>query len=360
MASDPRKDSPSGETQTPAAIPPVPAEMSDNGKTPDPRPPGGLPFSRWWPLLAGALSGIALRLVYSGNPGGVYAAMMWPFIYLAPAIVGMVTVYAAETKKRRAWVYYLWAPVVANLFFVIGTMLIMIEGLICAVIIVPLFCVLGSIGGLIMGAICRATNWPKHALYSIAVLPILLGSLETGAPQLQIKTAVERTILVSAPPATIWEQILNARHIKPEEVGSAWLYRIGVPVPLAGVTVETPDGPVRRVTMGKNIHFDQLLIEQDEHRYLRWKYRFQNDSFPPYALDEHVVLGGHYFDITDTSYTLTPRGNLTELKVRMQYRVSTQFNWYANPVATLLLGNLAEINLDYYRRRSELPKHAVE
>lgn len=204
-----------------------------------------------------------------------------------------------------------------------------------------------------MGAICRATNWPRQTLYSFALLPLALGALDANAPLPRREAAVERTILINAQPAVIWAQILNARNIQSAEVDNAWLYRIGVPVPLAGVTEDTPEGPVRKVTMGKNIHFEQVLTEREEHRYLNWRYRFQPDSFPPYALDEHVVLGGHYFDIADTSYTLTPRGDLTELKVRMQYRVSTQFNWYANPMAKFLLGNLAEINLDYYRTRSE-------
>lgn len=353
MTADPHKDRPTEDTRRPGASTPDPDAAGSSGKTSGLSPPRSLPFSQLWPLLAGALGGVALRLVFSGTPGGVYAAMMWPFIYLAPIVVGMVTIYVAETQKRRDWDYYLWAPIIANAFFVLGTMLIMIEGLICAVVIMPLFGLLGMVGGLVMGAVCRATNWPKQTLYCAAVLPIVLGAWDTASPLPQRESFVERAIVIGALPSTIWDHILNARNIRPDEVDSAWLYRIGVPVPLAGITEETPIGLVRRVTMGKNIQFEQLLTEWEQNRYLRWKYRFHKDSFPPYALDEHVVLGGHYFDITETSYTLTPRGDLTELKVRMHYRVSTQFNWYADPVARFLLGNLAEINLAYYLRRSE-------
>lgn len=352
-------DKQSGDAQIPGAAPPHPGAPGDGGDGPDTGPRRTLPFSEWWPLLAGALTGIVLRLVYSGSPGGIYAAMMASFIYLAPVAVGVVTVYVAETSKRRSWTYYVWAPFLANILFVIGTMLIMIEGLVCAVVIAPLFGALGAVGGLIMGAICRATNWPKQALYSVALLPVLLGSLDAGTPLPDRLTTVERTILIAAKPTEIWQQIHDARDIKPEEVRRAWLYRIGVPVPLTGVTEQTPEGLVRKVTMGKSIHFEQVVTDWDENRYVRWTYRFRKDSFPPYALDEHVVLGGHYFDLTDTSYSLTPRGNLTELKVRMEYRVSTQFNWYADLVARLLIGNLEEINLDYYRRRSESPRQTL-
>ena len=124
-------------------------------------------------------------------------------------------------------------------------------------------------------------------------------------------------------------------------------------MPLAGITQQTPDGLVRKITMGKGVHFDQVVAESQENKYVRWTYRFYPDSFPPRALDDHVVIGGHYFDFKDTSYTLTPRGNATELTIRMQYRVSTQFNWYADWVARLLLGNAEEVLLNFYRHRSE-------
>jgi hypothetical protein len=313
----------------------------------------GLPFSTWTPLLAGATAGLLLRLVYSGKPGHAYAAMMAAFIFLSPVLVGAITVYVAETVRRRSWAYYLWAPFLANVLYVAGTLVTLIEGLICAIVIVPLFAFMGAIGGLIMGAVCRATQWPRPAVYGFGILPLILGAIETGMPVPERVNVVERRVTIAAAPERVWYQIHNVRDIRPEEVRSAWIYRIGVPVPIAGVTEATPAGLVRKITMGKDIHFDQVVTDWDENRYVRWRYRFEEDSFPPYALDEHVVLGGHYFDVQDTSYTLTPYGNSTELKIRMQYRVSTQFNWYADPIATYLFGNFEEVILDFYRRRSE-------
>jgi hypothetical protein len=315
--------------------------------------PRTLPFSKWWPLAVGALTGIVLRLIFSGDPGGAYTAMTGAFVYLAPLAVGAVTVYVAEAKQRRTWSYYVWAPVVANALFVLGTMAILIEGLICVVIIVPLFCALGALGGLLMGGICRATRRRREAVYSFAVLPILLGFLPTNEANHQRIGTIERTIVVAASPQQIWQQIHEARDIRPEEVGHAWMYRIGVPLPIAGVTHETPEGFVRKVSMGKSIHFEQVATGWQENRFVRWIYRFDENSFPPNALDDHVTIGGHYFDLLDTSYALHPTGpQTTELSITMRYRVSTQFNWYADGVAKFLIGNFEEVILDFYRRRA--------
>ena len=307
----------------------------------------------WRPLLAGAAAGLGLRLVFWGNPGASFAPMMAAFILLAPLFVAAVTVYVAELSARRSWAYYFWASLGANLLFVIGTMLALIEGLICAVIIAPLFALLGGLAGLLFGAVCRWTNWPRQLLLSVGILPLMLGAVETELPVSARTGTVEHSIVVDAPPEAVWREILNAEQIRSEELDHAWIFRIGVPLPLAGVTRETAEGPVRRVTMGKNVYFDEVITELREHRLLRWSYRFYDDSFPANALDEHVAIGGHYFDLVDTSYTLTPHGERTELRLRMQYRVSTQFNWYAAPVARFLIGNMQRANLEFYRRRSE-------
>ena len=335
-------------------------EKSNTGTEGPPRteeaPWHRLPFPKWLPLLAGVAAGLVLRLVYSGEPGEPYASAMGSFVYFSPVLVGAITVYVAESRQRRTWAYYARASFVANIVYVIGSLLIMIEGLVCAIIIAPLFAALGMLGGLLMGAICRLTNWPRKALSTVALLPLVLGSVEADVPVVDRMGSVERTILIDASPGIIWGQILNASHIEAVDVGRAWVFRIGVPVPISGVTRDTPDGPVRRVTMGKGIYFDQVITDWNENHYVRWTYRFYDDSFPKQALDDHVVIGGHYFDIQDTSYTLVPRGNQTELRVRMQYRVTTRFNWYADPVARVLLENVEDVNLAYYRRRSEATK----
>lgn len=309
----------------------------------------------WWfvPLLAGALMGVIMRLVFSGRPGGAYTAMADAFVYLVPLAVGAVTVYVAETKQRRSWGYYIWASVVANLLFVLATMIILIEGMICAIIIAPLFALLGALGGLMMGAVCRATEWPKHTAYSLVLLPLLFGAFPVNELESAHVETIERSISVHASPETIWNQIHAARNIKPIEVENGWIYRIGVPLPIAGITRQTPDGLVRKITMGKSVHFDQVVADWQVNRYVRFTYRFDKDSFPPGALDDHVRIGGHYFDLIDTSYELTPISpESTNLKIKMTYRVSTQFNWYANTVATLLIGNFEEVILNFYRQRS--------
>lgn len=330
---------------------------------PFPSVPGKLPAlppretwrSRISPLLVGATIGVLLRLVFSGRPetDGWYIAMGFAFIYLAPVVVGAVTVYVAERRAPRSAAYHFRAAALANLLFVVGTLAVLLEGLICAIVIVPLFMVLGGLAGLLMGLLCRKLIWPRTTLYSLGALPLVLGAMTGASPPAQTIERMEQSIVIAAPPATVWAQIHAVRDIQPEEVGHAWMYRIGVPLPHSGVTHETAQGRVRQITMGKAIHFEQVVQDWEENRHVRWTYRFAEDSVPPGALDDHVKIGGHYFDLIDTAYTLAAEGEgATRLRIRMDYRVSTDFNWYAKPIAAMLFDNFGEVILNFYARRS--------
>lgn len=313
-----------------------------------------MPYSFWWPLVCGALAGLVIRLVYSGDPGGRYSAMMAAFVYLSPFVVGMVTVYVAERSHRRSWGYYAWAGALANGLYIVGSLATLLEGVICAILILPLFLVAGALGGLLMGALCRWLKRPAGTLYGVAALPLLLGAFAEGtAAGPHALQSVHRQVLVQAAPDEVWRHLMDADRIAPREVNRAWMYRIGVPTPLAGVTERTAQGLVRDVRMGKGIHFQQVSTDWEPSRRVHWRYRFTPDSVPPRALDDHVRIGGHYFDLAGTTYTLTPQGKATLLEIDMQYRVSTSFDWYAGPIARWLIGDFSDVILGFYRARSE-------
>ncbi len=161
-----------------------------------------------------------------------------------------------------------------------------------------------------------------------------------------------RELFVAAPPGQVWRELVDTRDIAPGEVESAWMYRIGVPLPTAGAGDFRDGEHLRHITMGRGVRFDQVAIEWRENQRVSWRYRFDKDSFPPGALDDHVRIGGEYFGLGDTTYELRPEGDGTRLIVQVRYRVSTHFNWYAGPVADLLVGDFAENFLNFYGRRA--------
>jgi hypothetical protein len=340
----------SGGLNNPYAPPAAPPKDEPAG----PRTGRRLPYSGWWAIGGGAIAGILVRLIFWGDPGNAFGAMLGSFIFGAPVIVGAVTVYLAERIEPRSWLYHLFAPMLASALFVTGAMALLIEGWICAILIIPLFAVCGGLAGLLMGLICRLTRWPRRSIVSsVALLPLLGGAFEHRVPAEDRVHVETREILVAAPPAAVWRELVDVRDIRPKEVEDAWMYRIGVPLPLAGAADVVNGQHLRHITMGKGVRFDQVATVWRENEQVTWRYRFAPDSFPSGALDDHVRIGGQYFDIVESTYSLSPRGAGTVLTLSTRYRISTHFNWYAGWIGDFLVGDFGEKIVGFYASRAE-------
>jgi hypothetical protein len=234
-----------------------------------------------------------------------------------------------------------------------GTLVALIEGIICAVVILPMFGIIGAMGGLAMGLVCRLTNWPRQAVYSLAALPIALGLAGNPFPESHLVTSMQRSVYVQAAPDKVWQAINNASDIRAQDFAHTLAARISVPMPEHGVTTLQGSERVRDVRWGKGVNFSAVVTHWQPAQHLRVEYRFTPESFPKGALDDHVLIGGHYFDLRSTDYHLRPEGSGTRLTLSTEYRVSTQFNFYAEPVAKLFLGDMLDALTAFYKRRSE-------
>jgi hypothetical protein len=316
-----------------------------------------LAFSNWLPFLFGAGYGIVARLfmvfgdrMLLPDRSGVMSAA---FVVLVPVAIGAITVYCAEREYRRSVGYYLAAPCVSVGLFLLGTAILLIEGSICIAMAAPLFLGFGALGGLIAGLLMRVLHVPGKVMHCVALLPMLLVFFELRQPLPKTQFRLQETILIQAPPELIWQQINNPLAIQRAEMQGGLAYRIGVPYPLEARTLEPKLGGLRQLRWEGGVGFDEVITAWQPAKFIAWNYRFDKNSFPPGSMDQHVVVGGSYFDLLDTSYTLSPESGGTRLSVNVGYRVSTGFNFYAKPIGNYLIRDTARTILKFYQRRSE-------
>ncbi|MEO6103991.1 MAG: SRPBCC family protein [Pseudoxanthomonas sp.] len=310
-------------------------------------------------FLAGAAYGLLMRMVF-GMPffgsselnSSASQAMLWSFVCLVPLLIGALTVYFPG-GRQRSLVYALIAPWISILMFVGGTALLLIEGSICIAMALPLFLATGSVGGLAMWGVLRFYRPSPSTMAMLLVLPLLGGAWERNQPLPQVLHTADASLQVAAAPEEIWQLINHAYSIQPAEMREGLAYRIGVPYPQSAQTVETAQGRVRKLRWDKGVRFDEPISDWEENRFVRWSYSFPPDAIPADALDEHVLIGGKYFDLVDTSYRLTPMGTGTRMDIHVTYRISTNFNWYANLWGRVLVDDAARTILRFYKRRAE-------
>jgi len=307
--------------------------------------------SSWFWVLGGALYGVAVRALVAWVPGSL-GAMSLAFLAATPFVVGAMSMWGLRDRHRRV-VDYLAYPAAAVMLTMAGCAIALFEGAICIVMMAPLFLLMGWLGGAFMGLVLMLRP-AKGAVGAFAALPLVLLAFDPIVPPADRALEVRDSVEIDAPTAVVWAQIMNARDIRPEELPPSFVHAIGVPRPVEGVNIETPGGEVRYSRWEHGVRFEGHVVQRDPGRYIRWEYRFDAHSFPPGSMDEHVAIGGRYFDLKDTAFDLEPSGpGRTRLSIVAHYRVTSSVNFYAVPLAAFMGRDFVATILGLYKGRSE-------
>jgi hypothetical protein len=201
-------------------------------------------YQLFW-IVFGAAYGLAMRVLFAHAPHFFDVKVVSiSFMLATPLVIGVIVIYGLRDTKPSIW-KMVWAPWLSILLALIGSSVTLLEGSVCVALASPLFFAASGLGGVIMGLVLRWTNKGRTTLNSFLAIPIILMFVESAVPQ-QPELLEERvSIEVAASPHRIWQEILNARDIRKEELPWNFTHWIGVPRPVEGVNVMTPEGEVR-------------------------------------------------------------------------------------------------------------------
>jgi hypothetical protein len=309
--------------------------------------------SKWPWFFGGAIYGVFLRIIFDVLPLSIDAPMSVAFLIATPVIVGALTIYSYRHETITV-VQMIFMPWVTTVLMLLGTAIALLEGMICIAIMAPLFLVCASVGGLVMGGSLRLINKNTKPLLSIAFLPFLMVLTESSIPLQEKNIQIVESVMVQARPEVIWNQIMTAKSIKPEELPFSFSHLIGVPKPLEGINKQIGNEEVRFSIWEKGVNFKATVTDSFKNNYIKWDYVFDQRSFPKGSMDDHVAIGGKYFDLHNTSFTLQAISQQeTKLIITANYRINSAINIYAIPVSKVLGVDFVRTILGLYKHRSE-------
>ena len=289
----------------------------------------------------------------------IFSLMSIGFIFILPFVIGCITVYFASPEMSQKWIYRIFAPLLTSSLCLIISMLIGWEGLICLIMALPIYLPIASLGGIFTGillGIYKKNTMHSFAFAGLLLTPFVSSSIENKLQYEPEIREVHTLIQIDAPKEKVWKNIVRIPKIT--EPQNSFFYTMGFPRPVeATLSFEGIDG-VREAIFEKGLLFLETITVWEENKIIGFKIKADPKSTPLTTLDEHVVVGGEYFDTLFGQYEIIPLNeNSVKLKLFSRYRLSTRFNFYAELWSDFLMRDIQNNILNVLKSRVEDKKN---
>jgi hypothetical protein len=134
---------------------------------------------------------------------------------------------------------------------------------------------------------------------------------------------------------------------------------MGFPRPLEAELDTVAIGGIRKAIFARGLFFTETVTQMQPNKILAFNIIADPKSIPPKALDEHVMVGGKYFDVLEGKYEIE-KINETKIKLHLtsQFRLSTRFNFYSGLWSKLIMRDIQKNILEIIKQRSEKRKNS--
>jgi hypothetical protein len=308
-------------------------------------------------VLIPLIYALLVRVLFDLDPIKDFITVMsLSFFITVPFAIGYLTIALSPIEKVRKLRYRVFAPWLAIILFLMATIWIRVEGWACWIMILPVFLVFASIGGLVAGGRkIRQKDRPNKLQVSIILLlPFVAGPLEKLVPVLPARYEAYTFTDIQAPAQVIWNNVIRVRTI-PEQADHGSLTRfLGFPRPIRAELNFAGIGGSREAVFSKGLVFKEVVREYEDQKKMIFGIKADPHEIPSTTMDEHVVIGGKYFDVLDGAYFLERLNDtVCRLHLYSHFILKTTFNFYAGLWAELIMKDIQRNILQVIRTRCE-------
>ncbi len=299
--------------------------------------------------------GLVCRLLFAFQPLEDWLQIVsGAFMYSVPFSLGALVCFLGWKLDRPSRFWSLVAPPLTMLLLLAGSVLVALEALFCALVAAPVVILFALLGGWLMGVLLRRRDRSRLQMAAWLLLPYGVSPLEQAWQQPDEQRVIRDVIAIRASAEEIWRQIREVPTIRPEELRWRWIYGLGFPRPLAATLDREGVGGRRLATFERNVSFyEEVTVWQPPQR-LAFTIRADPAFIPRTAFDEHIIVGGRFYDVLDGTYTIEARGDGScLLHLASTHRLSTVFNRYAGWWSEWVMHQIQGSILEVIRARCE-------
>ena len=296
-----------------------------------------------------------LRFIFGINDWKeLFSVMSITFLFFLPTIVGALTVYFSSVENSKKNSYKIVAPWIPIGIFFIITLAFSIEGWACWLMVLPLFLLAASAGGFLGGYLKNKKQNNQLYVSALVFLPLLVAPLEAMIETIPGTYKAYTYIDINAPKATIWSNVTRVKEIKKEQ-DSGWLTNaLGFPRPIKAELNYEGVGAYRKAVFTNGLVFHETVSEYEHQKKMVFSIKAYPHEIPSTTMDEHVVIGGQYFDVLNGTYELEQLNDKTcRLHLYSHFKLNTTFNFYASWWARWIMQDIQNNILRVEKQRSE-------
>lgn len=301
------------------------------------------------------LYAIVLRLAFGVKDWNeLFSVMSITFLFLLPTIVGALTIYLSDKNNVENKLYQIFTPWVPIILFLIITLVLEIEGWACWLMILPVFLFAASIGGLIGGYLKLKKRNDSLNISLLILLPFLISPVEQLIEKIPGTYKAYTYIDINSSADKIWENVTSVKTIEKEDDTGYLTEFLGFPRPLKAELNYKGVGAYREAIFTNGLIFRETVTEYVENKKMVFSIKANTYEIPSTTLDEHILIGGKYFDVLDGTYELE---KIEEGKFRLhlysKFKMNTTFNFYAGWWGKIIMKDIQNNILKVEKKRAE-------
>ncbi len=284
----------------------------------------------------------------------LFSVMSVSFLFCLPTIVGAFTILLSNDQDARKLWYRFFIPWIPILLLFLITIILSLEGWACWLMILPIFLLAASIGGLIGGYFKFRGKENKTYISTLVLFPFVIAPIESRIGAIPGTYEAYTYIDIHAPADKIWENVTRVSTISPEEDMGRLTLLLGMPRPVKAELNFNGVGAKREAIFTKGLVFHETVLEYKEQKKMVFSIDADPYSIPSTTMDEHMLIGGKYFDVLTGTYTLEKLNDDNyRLHLYSHFKLNTNFNFYASYWARWIMQDIQNNILQIEKARAE-------
>ncbi|AFK03899.1 hypothetical protein Emtol_2764 [Emticicia oligotrophica DSM 17448] len=298
---------------------------------------------------------ILLRLLFGVSTWKeLFDVMSVSFLFCLPLIVGALTIYLSSVENVENLAYRIMVPWIPIFLFFVITLFFALEGWACWLMVLPLFMVVASVGGLIGGyyKLKEKNNTLYVSLF--VLLPFFIAPVENMIGKIPGTYKAYTYIDIQAPDSKIWKNVTRVKEIRADQDKGLLTQTLGFPRPVKAELNFEGVGAYREAIFTNGLVFHEAVSEYIDKKKMVFSIKAYPHEIPSATMDEHVVIGGEYFDVLNGTYELEKLNNTTyRLHLYSHFKLTTTFNFYASWWARWIMKDIQNNILQIVKSRAE-------